>query len=123
MSKILIEIPENNVEERCYIINILLNEFLSLDYEIKCGENEHYVLFLPNDNILVIEDHFFNKYPNKKDYLCFDNIPKQVVFSSNKFLALIILSFPKISENNFSSSLEKSKSIIKDNVCNSCLIV
>jgi hypothetical protein len=83
MLKILI--PNNNIDERKYIIDILFDEFLGLEYEIEYG-SLNYEIVLENGNKLTIEDHFFNKFPKDLEYLNEENIPKTVEFGKNDFV-------------------------------------
>jgi hypothetical protein len=65
---IKIKIPNNNINERKYIIDILFGEFLELRYKIEIG-SQNYEIILENGNTLIIEDHFFNKFSNNLEYL------------------------------------------------------
>ena len=55
-------IPNNNINERKYIIDILLEEFLGLEYNIEIKDIQNYEIILDNGNKLTIEDNFFNKF-------------------------------------------------------------
>ena len=67
---IKVKIPANNVNERKYIISILLNEFLGLNYYvILCDSFRNWEIILENGNKLIIEDQFFNKFPKELEYL------------------------------------------------------
>ncbi|MHC3995077.1 polysaccharide deacetylase family protein [Thiomicrolovo sp. ZZH C-3] len=79
---IVVSIPDNNLKERTYIVDMMLDVFLGLDYELKTGST-HYEILLENGNKLIVEDHFFNKFPNNLEYLEADNIPLAVNFQSN----------------------------------------
>ena len=82
-----VRIPPNNINERKYIIDILLGEFLGLDYEIVVdSENNNWEIILENSNKLIIEDHFFSKFPKNLEYLKEKNIPKKVEFGKNDFI-------------------------------------
>jgi hypothetical protein len=84
---IKITIPNNNIEERKYILNIIFNEFLGLNYKIEINENiKNYEIILKNENKLIIEDNFFNKFPKDLEYLKLENIPEKVKFSKNDFI-------------------------------------
>jgi len=74
---IKIKIPNNNIPERRYIIGILFNEFLGLDFIIEVGSSD-YEITLPNKKQLIIEDTFFNKYHQDLEYLKLENIPKDI---------------------------------------------
>jgi hypothetical protein len=74
---IIVSIPNNNLPEREYIIDIIFNEFLGLKYTIEIG-SDSYAITLKNSQKLVIEDTFFNKYPNDLEYLKLKNIPSSI---------------------------------------------
>ena len=79
-------IPNNNIAERKYIIDILLGEFLGLEYKIEIKDTKNYEIILKNGNKLIIEDHFFNKCPKDLEYLNEKNIPQKVEFGNNDFI-------------------------------------
>jgi hypothetical protein len=88
---IKIKIPNNNTNERKYIIDILFNEFLGLSYNIEIEEIvKNYEIILPNDKILTIKDTFFNKFPKDLEYLKLENIPNKIeeldIFASSFFM-------------------------------------
>jgi hypothetical protein len=74
---IKIKIPNNNISERKYIIDILFNEFLGLEYSLEIGSID-YEIILSNQKNLTIKDTFFNKYPKYLEYLKLENIPKDI---------------------------------------------
>ncbi len=84
-----IYIPNNNLAERKYIINTVFGEFLGTVYQLIIDNGElkinDWVIELENGNKLIVEDHFFNKFPNNLEYLKEKNIPKNVKFAKNKF--------------------------------------
>ena len=102
-----IYIPSNNIEERKYIIDILLEEFLCLDYTIEIKDIQNYEIILENGNKLIIEDHFFNKFPKDLEYLKKENIPEKVEFTINDFIVEsnipIIYGINKLITNNHST--------------------
>jgi hypothetical protein len=86
-----IKIPNNNINERKYIIGIIFDEFLGLDYDIEVQNNlKDYEIILPNNKRLTIKDTFFNKYPNDLEYLKLENIPKKIeeldIFAASFFM-------------------------------------
>lgn len=84
---IKINIPKNNIEERKYIIDIIFNEFLGLEYQIVDSSiSKDWEIELENGHKLIVEDCFFSKYPNNLEYLKLDNIPSKVEFTKNDFI-------------------------------------
>lgn len=86
---ITIKIPNNNLNERKYIIDIIFNEFLGLEYYLEIGSKD-YEIELNNKKVLIVEDTFFNKYPNDLEYLKLENIPNKIeeldIFSASFFM-------------------------------------
>ena len=83
---IKISIPSNNIPERKYILDIFFNEFLGLSYRIvENTDIKNWEIELENGSKLIIEDHFFNKYPTELNYLKLENIPSKVEYIENKF--------------------------------------
>ena len=82
-------IPNNNLKERSYIVEILLGEFLALEYQLEVG-SENYEIVLENGKKLTIEDTFFNNYPNELEYLKLESIPSSIeeldLFASSFFM-------------------------------------
>jgi hypothetical protein len=78
-------IPDNNLPEREYIIEVLLSEFLGLKYNLTVNNTNKNYTILFNDSELVIRDSFFNLYPGNLSYLAIDALPKKIVFVKNKF--------------------------------------
>ncbi len=88
---ITIKISNNNINERKYIIDVLLKEFLGLKYKVIVDSNiDNWEVILENGNKLIIEDHFFGKFSKDLEYLKEDNIPKKVEFSKNDFNDFIV---------------------------------
>ncbi len=86
---ITIKIPNNNLKERKYIIDIIFNEFLGLEYHLEIGSKD-YEVELKNKKVLTIKDTFFNKYPKDLEYLKLENIPNKIeeldIFSASFFM-------------------------------------
>ena len=80
-----ITIPNNNLNERKYIIDIIFNEFLDVEFKFKIG-GINYEISLENNNKLIIEDHFFSQYIGCLDYLKLENVPCKVQFIENDFI-------------------------------------
>ena len=86
---IKIKIPNNNIKEREYIIDIIFGEFLGLSYQLIIDNGElkinDWIIELENGNSLIVKDYFFNKYPKDLEYLNIDNIPQKIEFAKNEF--------------------------------------
>ena len=83
---IKITIPNNNVKERKYILDIIFLEFLNLSYELfENSECKNWQIELKNGTKLVFEDVFFNKYQNDLEYLKLENLPCSVNFIENQY--------------------------------------
>ncbi len=84
-----LKIPNNNLNERKYILDIIFNEFLGLDYTLHLGSKD-YEIELKNKKLLIIEDKFFNKYSKDLEYLHIDNVPSKIeeldIFSASFFM-------------------------------------
>jgi len=84
-----IKIPNNNINERKYILDVIFNEFLGLEYLLEVG-SEDYEIVLENEKSIVIKDTFFNKFPNELEYLKLGNIPVSIkefdMFSASFFM-------------------------------------
>lgn len=88
-NNVKIKIPNNNLNERRYILDIIFNEFLGLEYTLDIGSSD-YEIILPNHKTLTIKDTFFNNYPNDLEYLKEENIPNKIeeldIFSASFFM-------------------------------------
>jgi len=104
-------IPSNNINERKYIIDIILGEFLGLDFKLIIDNGElkinNWIIELENGNKLIIEDCFFNKFSNNLEYLKEENIPKNVKVGKNNFIVEkdipIIYGTNKLITSNYST--------------------
>ena len=69
-------IPNNNIEERIYILDVFFNDFLGLDYYLEINNSyfESWELILENNTKIIFRDHFFNKYLLELQYLNSGNI-------------------------------------------------
>ncbi|WP_299150192.1 polysaccharide deacetylase family protein [uncultured Dokdonia sp.] len=75
---ISVQIPNNFIQERTYVIRVILEEFLGQECTIKTDESaSDYVLTLNNNRVITIEDHFFNKF-KEGGYLELKSIPTNV---------------------------------------------
>jgi len=102
-----INIPNDNILERKYIINVLFDEFLGLNYSLKINDGIiNTDIILENGNILVIEDHFFNKFKTEKEYLELSNIPSKIEFLNSDLISQEDI--PIVFGKNYIKVLEKS---------------
>lgn len=78
--------PADNLEERQYIVTLLLHRFLGLDCAITFSEMADAYEIKSGDNIILIEDHFFRKYPSDLSYISADAVPESVSWFDADFL-------------------------------------
>ena len=80
-----ITIPNNHKEERLYIINTLLTDFLGLNYSISISNTPSTTISF-NQKKITITDSFFNNIKNNETYLNKNNIPKKIKKCKNPFM-------------------------------------
>ena len=74
-----ITIPNNNIAERKYILDVIFNEFLGLEIEVIANNDcQDWVIELENQKLLTIKDTFFSKFPKDLEYLKLENIPSKI---------------------------------------------
>jgi len=75
-----VTIPDSFVPERTYAINILLGEFLGLEYHIHIDNKTRwiYLLTLENGKQLQVQDHFFSKIDAQDSYLQEKYLPEKI---------------------------------------------
>ncbi|MCF8404796.1 MAG: polysaccharide deacetylase family protein [Bacteroidales bacterium] len=71
--------------EKEYVIDVLLHEFLGLDYEIIEADSHEYRIVLENENEVCFSDAFFSRLDENESYFLRENIPEQIKISSNQF--------------------------------------
>ncbi len=82
-----INIPNNFIPERTYIIDVLFGEFLDLEYRIIYKDNiNEYKIVLENNNELIIKDSFFSNFNDSLQYLNEDYFPDRARYAKNEFL-------------------------------------
>ncbi len=81
---IKIQIPNNNIPERKYILDVFFIEFLGVEYQFEEAEIESSKIFF-NDKVIEFKDAFFNQFTQPLDYLKEENIPKTISFAENQF--------------------------------------
>lgn len=83
---LVLEVPNNNIPERHYIIDVFFREFLGVDVEVKIYDGQNYIINL-NERKIFIEDHFFNQYKTELSYLNKENLPKKIEYTKSDFLS------------------------------------
>jgi peptidoglycan/xylan/chitin deacetylase (PgdA/CDA1 family) len=81
---IRIQIPDNYVLERKYIISVLMEDFLGLGINISVDDILDYHILLPNGGKLIFKDHFFN-HIIEESYLNEKYLPQSPVFHKSEF--------------------------------------
>jgi len=81
----IIQIPNNNILERKYIIDVLFSEFFGIDCEIETYDDKNYIIKF-QDKEIEIKDAFFDNFREELSYLKKENIPEKVIFSENQFI-------------------------------------
>lgn len=88
-NKIDITIPDNNIAERKYIIDVLFSEFLSLPYTLKINQAvDNYEIVYGKKKIIIV-DAFFSNYQKEKSYLTTAAIPQKIIISNYNKLPIL----------------------------------
>jgi len=77
-------IPDNNIPERKYIIEVMLSDFLGLEYMLTISDKVQDYSLIFDDKKLTILDSFFGLYSEDLSYLTVDAIPKSITFTRKK---------------------------------------
>jgi len=81
-----ISISPKNLSEKKYIIDVLFNEFLGLEYQLETNlENNEYVISLSNQKKIIFYDFFWNQFINELDYLSNKNLPDTLKFLISEY--------------------------------------
>ncbi len=80
-----ITVHHSFLAEKQYIIQVLLGEYLGLEYELRTGQEDHYTIEFDNGKKLVIVDDFFRFFNEKEGYLHEDNIPNPIYKMTHEF--------------------------------------
>ncbi len=83
---IVINIPDNHVAEREYVIEVLFRELLGIDVCVCARPIKDYEIVLENRKIIVVRDNFFNQFCSDVTYLDNRNIPSRTSFVDNQFV-------------------------------------
>ena len=74
--------PNNNVPERTYAIEVLFTDILGCkrdDYSVLFKNDVHDYELDVYGKKYIIEDHFFNQYPEPLSYLNLENLPRELI--------------------------------------------
>jgi len=99
-----ITIKNQHILEKKYILSVLFNDFLGLDYQIKIDNSQSDFKVSFKDKHLLIKDGFFNLI--KESYLKIENIPNTIKFNDflgNKNLPILF------GDNSFTESKNEIK--------------
>lgn len=83
-SEIKIVIPNNNIEERKYIVDTFFHDLLGVCYQVSVGEEliDYHICFA--NKKIVFKDHFWNKNLVPLSYINISNFPN-VFYAKNQF--------------------------------------
>lgn len=80
---IQITCPSNNIPERTYAIEALLTDVMGVvreEYEISFKDDTKDYVLQYDSKIVVVEDHFFNRFTEPLSYFHVENIPTELHF-------------------------------------------
>jgi len=80
-----IVIPQNNIKERFYLLDVLFTQFLKISYKTTISKDKIDLsyIYLENNKSIIIKDSFFSLYTNNLEYLNIDAVPKEVEYFSH----------------------------------------
>jgi hypothetical protein len=83
-----ITIPSDNIDERNYILDILFNQFLNIEYEtvLSTKNIKESVINIDDKKSIIIKDSFFSLYPENLEYLQKNAIPKKILYYEHPLL-------------------------------------
>ncbi len=86
--------PSNNIPERRYAVKVLFNELLGcnlIDDDIRFDDQADNYTIQVGDRQIVVEDHFFQQFPEPLSYLKAENLPSELVYFhvKNKVIPII----------------------------------
>lgn len=76
MAKLLVEIPNNNIEERKYAISVLFADFLHVEPPQIAVSDTNCTTILCYDKKIVFLDHFWSHHPEPLSFLDIRNLPE-----------------------------------------------
>ncbi|PJE48062.1 MAG: hypothetical protein CUR34_00850 [Sediminibacterium sp.] len=84
-SEIKVIIPNNNIDERKYIINIFLQNIIGLNYSLELSDEAYDYILVFNERKIIIKDCFWKNNLEPLSYLSISNFPK-VHYTYNQFI-------------------------------------
>jgi hypothetical protein len=83
----IVYISKSFIQEKKYILKVLLNNFLGLTYDVCISdEGSDTTILLESGKQLIILDSFFSKFCDDLTYLNVANIPDEIVWVQNQFV-------------------------------------
>jgi len=73
--------------EKKYILDLLLNEFLQITYQLNYHEKASYKIVAETGSYLEVKDAFFSKFDEAEGYLHETNVPSSISYGKNSFLS------------------------------------
>jgi len=83
-TNIVITIPNNNLPERKYAVDIVFGELLRQKYSLVVANVENYKIVV-NNRKLIVKDYFFNLFKSPLSYLKKENLPRRCRFLKCRF--------------------------------------
>jgi len=77
-------IPNTFIPERTYIVDVILNEFLGLNYNVEYYNGKDYQILLSSDLKLIIKDFFWSNIDEKTGYLHQKYLPTTIEYYTNE---------------------------------------
>ncbi len=75
-----------NLPEKQYVFDVLLKEFLGLEYKLEnTSHNSNYEIRLPNGKKILINDHFWKKAKDNSEYLSEKYLPQSTTYLESKY--------------------------------------
>ncbi len=84
--RLKILIPDNFREERQYIIDVILGDFLGLDYESAFHMSDETIIKTSKNKEVIFKDHFWNKFTEENNYLKKSDLPSKIMWITNRFI-------------------------------------
>jgi hypothetical protein len=82
---LVIKISPQYYQEKSYVISILFEEILGIDYKIERTDYQSDYIISFEDKKLIIEDCFFKKFSGDLSYLSISSVPDSIVYGKNPF--------------------------------------